>query len=140
MSRWSVPEPTGGSSDGRGQVDPLPALVAVAVIGVALSLYASVLAGRPGGGGERGATAEVTLGAVCERICDGGRVAPDRLRDGLAAAPEGYRLRITLRADGTEWTVGPTPPDDTAVAERTVSVRLGPGETVPGRLAVVVWR
>lgn len=145
MSRSSVPErdatppaDLGGPAD-RGQVDPLPALLAVAVVGLALSLYAGVLP-RATTDDEADETAAVTLGTVCERICDGGRVDPESLARGLAAAPDGYRLRVVLRADGREWTAGPAPPDAAATAERAVTVALAPGETVPGRLRVAVWR
>jgi len=150
MSRSSAPEraPWGrpsapadrGRSDDRGQVEPLPALVAVAVVGLALALYAGSLGALPAPASEDdGLDAEVALGAVCERVCVGGRVDPARLDEGLAAAPEGHRVRIVLRTDGEEWTAGPEPPADTPGAARTVTVRVGPAETRPGRLRVVVW-
>jgi len=91
---------------------------------------------------EERATAEVTLGAVCERVCDGGTVDPERLDEGLAAAPDGHQVRIVLRADGREWTAGPEPPETGATvttAARTVTVRLGSADVSPGRLRVVVW-
>jgi hypothetical protein len=135
MSRSSAPEP-----GDRGQVDPLPALVAVAVVGLALSLYAGALGVLPSAEPDDDARAAVTLGAVCERICVGGRVDPATLDEGLAAAPDGYHLRIVLRSDRTSWGAGPIPPDGAAGAARTVTVRVGPHRTVPGRLRVVVWR
>lgn len=140
MSRSSVPDGAAGTD--RGQVDPLPALVAVGVVGLAVSLYAVGLEGLPGTGGDERATAEVTLGAVCERVCDGGQVDPERLEEGLAAAPDGHRVRIVLRADGREWTAGPAPPETgatTTTAARTVTVQLGPTDVSAGRLRVVVW-
>jgi len=137
MSRSSAPEQGPGD---RAQVDPLPALVAVAVVGLALSLYAGALGSLPSGEPDDDARAEVTLGAVCERICEGGRVDPATLGEGLAAAPDGHHLRIVLRADGTAWGAGPIPPDGAASAARTVTVRAGPRTTVPGRLRVVIWR
>lgn len=144
MSRSSAPERAAGrrpsASDDRGQVDPLPALVAVAVVGLALTLYTGALGTVPSPNSDDDATAAVALGAVCERVCVGGRVDPDALADGLAAAPDGHRLRIVLLAGDEEWTAGPTPPGDATSAARTVTVRVGPGETVPGRLRVVVWR
>lgn len=145
MSRSSAPEWAAkrrpSAPDNRGQVDPLPALVAVAVVGLALTLYAGSLGTVPSPDpDDDAATAAVALGAVCERVCVGGRVDPATLADGLAAAPDGHRLRIVLLAGDEEWTAGPTPPGDAASAARTVTVRVGPGETVPGRLRVVVWR
>lgn len=139
MSRSSVPDGDAGARADRGQVDPLPAIVAVAVVGLAVSLYAVGLDGLPGGASEERSTADVTLGAVCERVCDGGTVDPASLDEGLAAAPDGHRLGLVLRADGREWTAGPAPPADAGTATRTVTVRLGPNDVVPGRLRVVVW-
>jgi len=145
MSRSSAPERVRvgpSSSADRGQVDPLPALAAVAVVGLALALYAGSLGTLPDTADEADTPdgdATVALGAVCERLCVGGRVDPADLDDALAAAPDGHRLRIVLRADGEEWTAGPAPPADAAGAARTVTVRVGPAETVPGRLRVVVW-
>ncbi len=151
MSRSSAPEGpsrsvAGGASDpdtapgtDRGQVDPLPALVALAVVGLALSLYAGALSDLPDPGDDEDATAAVALGAVCERVCEGGAVDPSRLDEGLAAAPDGRQVRILLLAGDRRWTAGPEPPATAARATRTVAVRLGPTTTVPGRLAVVVW-
>ncbi|WP_132057429.1 DUF7285 family protein [Halorussus amylolyticus] len=133
MSRWS----------GRAQVEPLAALVAVFAVGLAVSAYAGVLdAALPTPDRD---VAEPTGQRVERAVTDAGVVEPDRLADGLHAGPDGYRLNLTLAADGETWREGPPVPDradapdalDTA--EFVVSVRVGPGRVQPGRLRVAVW-
>lgn len=124
-------------SSGEAQTE-VSALVAVVVVGLGLSLYAGVLATRLPGERPRDA------GAVADRATDlataDGVVRPDRLRHALAAAPQGARANVSLRAGGRTWTAGPAPHGDAAVATRRVSVRVRPGTVSPGRLRVVTWR
>jgi len=128
MSRWS----------GRGQVEPLAALVAVFAVGAALSVYAGVLDEAVPAPDRN--VAEPTVDRVERRLTDAGVVDPTDLRTGLNAGPDGYRLNITLTADGETWRVGPTPPPSADAAETSVSVRVGPGRIRPGRLRAEVWR
>lgn len=130
MSRWSAEPP-------RAQVEPLPALVAVFAVGVALSAYAGQLdAALPTP--DRN-LADPTVERAERAITAVGIADPDELRAGLRAGPEGYRLNLTLAANGRTWHAGPTPPPSADAADLAVSVRLGPGRIRPGRLRVEVW-
>jgi hypothetical protein len=127
-------------SSGRGQVEPLPALVAVGAVCLGLSLYAGALDSQfpaPRGPDPRGA-----LDAVHDHAAADGVVDPDALAS--APAPEGRRLNVTLMAGERRWAVGPAPPGASPPrgagrAARRVSVRFGPGDVRPGRMRVVVW-
>ncbi|MFC7324715.1 hypothetical protein ACFQMF_08995 [Halorubrum rutilum] len=137
-------DPGDGTAD-RAAVEPLAALVAVVAVGAALGLYtvalddATVDRERPG--------AETALDRTERAATVGGVLEPDRLRD---AAPFRYPTTVTVEADGTTWRVesGEDAPgraaveaaDAVAVAERPVTVRVGPGRNVRGTLRVGVRR
>ena len=135
MSRSSGPE--------RASM-PVAALVAVAAVGLGLSLYAGALDAslvRPGHGPDTAGTAADR--AVAELAPDG-VVLPDRLDRARAALPDDLRANLTLRADDRAWHAGPVPPagaaGDDGRASVAVSVRVAPGRVRTGRLTVVVWR
>ncbi|MFC7186831.1 DUF7285 family protein [Halorubrum yunnanense] len=134
----------GNAAADRAAVEPLAALVAVLAVGAALGLYvvalddATVDREQPG--------AETTLDRVERTAMVGGVVEPDRLRD---AEPFRYPTTATVEADGTTWRIksGEDAPEragtgdgTTAVAERSVTVRVAPGQNVRGTLRVVVRR
>lgn len=132
----SRPHPERSSS--RAQVEPLPALIAVAVVCAALSLYAGALADALPTGSD-GSVAEATLVRASDRVLADGVAAPDRLGRALDAGPAGHAVNATLATGDRRWTVGPTPPADAAVAGRAVSVARSPTTVTAGRLRVVVW-
>lgn len=131
-------------SDDRAAVEPLAALVAVLAVGAALGLYTVALddatpeSERP--------VAEATLDRVEPTIATGGVVDPTSLDD--------VELRATavveVEADGETWRVASDEnapagealrdPNRAAVAERPVTVRVGPGRNVRGTLRAVVRR
>lgn len=140
VSRSSAPERR------RGQASPTAALVAVATIGIGLTLYATVLAGvAPSPDHE---VAEPTLDRVSDAVTSADVADPERLDAAAAVGPAGYELQVSLRADGRTWTAGAVPPNPngaglhtgTETATRRVAVRTGPGSVAAGRLRVVVWR
>lgn len=149
VSSRHQPEPRERQHDGRtrGQASPSAALVAVAAIGIGLSLHATVLSGvAPDVGRD---IAEPTLERVHDAVVTAGVAAPERLDGATAAGPDGYQLRVRLRVDSVSWTAGPTPPSDvqsgqqksgTRTATRRVAVRTGPGRVIAGSLRVEVWR
>lgn len=124
-------------SSARGQTEPLAALVAVAAVCLALSLYAGALDSALPGASDRD-VARVTLDRVDRNLSPAGVVRPSRID--AAAAPEGYHLNLTLAAGGARWAVGPTPPRTADTARDGVPVRLGPARIRPGVLRVAVWR
>jgi len=125
-------------SSGRGQTEPLAALVAVAAVGLGLSLYGGVLADALGEPPDR-EFAEPALDRVEHAVAPAGVVRPETLADGLSHAPAGHRIRLVVTSDGKRWTAGPLPDDDVRDrAERPVSVRVGPTDVRPGRLRAVV--
>ena len=126
-------------SSGRAQVEPIAALVAVAVVSLALGLYAGVLDSALPEQRDRHVP-ETALSAVEDCIAPAGVVRPGRLPGGPAAGPTGYETNVTVTADGQRWTAGPRPPATVGNASRRVSVRTAPARVVAGRLRVAVWR
>lgn len=143
---WNLVRPQHVPASERAQASPTATLVAVAAIGMGLSLYASVLGGvapTP----ER-AVAEPALDRVDEVVTSADIADPEQLERAADAGPDGYQLRVSLRADGRTWVAGPTPPSpagkaagpESETANRPIAVRTGPGTVAAGRLRVVVWR
>lgn len=129
-------QPTGGRS--RGQTSPATALVAVAMVCLAVSLYATVLGGAEPTTERNVATP--TIERVHDVLAPAGVAAPTRLDDAAATAPTGYAVNVTLLADGGRWAVGPEAPRTESRATRRVAVRSERTSVVPGRLRVAVWR
>jgi hypothetical protein len=131
------------SSD-RAGTEPLAALVAVAVVCSALSLYAGLLPGSPSTS-ERAAAAERLLDRVYGRTAETGVVHPSRLDRALQwqGRWQGkWRTNVSVGSGTATWKRGPTPPAEAgsvATASRRVSVRGPLGRVRPGRLRVVVW-
>ena len=128
MSRSSTP---------RGQTEPLAVLAAVFAVGAGIALYAGVVDNSLGQ--REVPDADPTLERVHAHIAESGVVDPATIDAGIAAAPDGHRVRIVLTADGREWTTGSEAPPDARSASRTVSVRVAPGEVRVGRLRAEVW-
>lgn len=127
-------------SSARGQVEPTAALVALLAVCVAVSTYATALAGA-GYETDRNVAAP-TLDRVVDRVAAGSVADPARRERAQRAGPAGYRLNVTLAAAGERWHAGPTPPGrlaDTDTASRAIGVRLAPGRIRPGRVRVEVW-
>jgi len=118
-------------------VEPLAALVAVAAVALALSLYAGVLEASLPGDNDRGGA--VTADRALAAVAPDGVARPARLSAALSAAPAGYRLNLTLTTGEHRWSAGPDRPPGVEPRSRQVAVRLGPGRVRPGTLRVVVW-
>jgi len=133
------------SAADRAAVEPVAALVAVVVIGLALGLYAGALDDAAPDRSRQ--SADAALDRVERATAVGGVVDPDRLR--RVEAP-GTATAVELEANGERWLAAsgpdaPGPPEvrsaeAVAVAERRVTVRVGPGRNVRGTLRAVVWR
>jgi hypothetical protein len=92
--------------------------------------------------------AEPTADRVERALTVGGLLRPGRLaRDSAPgvpsravnrSAPEGYRLNVTLVANGGRQSVGPAAPATAETATRRVSTGQ-PGAASPARLEVRVW-
>lgn len=127
------------SSVRRGQVEPTVALAAVFGVVVGLGLYAGVLADAMPGDRDR-----TLADPAAERIHDelaptAEIVVPDRLDRADEAAPDGYRVNVTVTVATRRWTAGPAAPPTADTARRRTSVRLGPGRVRSGTLRVEVW-
>ena len=146
MSRSSADRSLHGEeAESRAAVEPIAALVAVLAVGAALGLY--VVALDDAEPDQTRPTAEATLDQVEASVTTGGVVEPERLR-GVG----GFRdvATVAIKADGETWTVRlgeetTTPEtarnaDAVAVAERSVTVSVGPGRNVRGTLRAVVYR
>ena len=131
-SRSSAPE--------RGQASPTAALVAVAAVGLGLSLYAAVFAGVvPTADHE---IAEPTLSRVHDAVAPAGVASPERLESAADAGPNGWTVRVDLRAGSQHWTAGDAPASnvETQSSGRRVPVRITSGRVESGWLRVVVHR
>ncbi|WP_225333603.1 DUF7285 family protein [Halomicrobium urmianum] len=126
-------------SSGRGQTEPLAAIVAVATVGVGLSLYAGVLDATLPGERDR-STAPAALERVDHEIAPAGVARPERVPGSHEAGPAGYRTNVTLAVGGRRWSSGPTVPPDADETEERLGVRVSPATVEPGRLRVAVWR
>jgi hypothetical protein len=122
-------------SSGRGQVDPFAALVAVAALGVGLSLYAGVVSDTLEADDEP--RTEQVLEQVHDRTAPNGVVDPRRLTDVVSRSRP--HVNATLATRTRRWTAGPPRPAGADTARRRVSIRLGPARVRAGRLRVSVW-
>ena len=123
------------SSARRGQVEPLAALAAVFVIGLALTATAGTFAAAiPATDRD---IADPAMQHVLATARTGSVLHPTRLS--AVSAPAGYRLNVTVVVGDRRWQAGPTPPDAAASETRTVPVRTGPNQVRPGRVRVEVW-
>ena len=141
MSRWS-----GESTDGvdRAAVEPVAALVGVLAVSAGLGLYVVALDAATPTPTER--SADTTLDVIERELTVGGIVRPSRRHDLEWQTP----VTVEIETDRRTWRTGlggavPRPageldPREAVVATRPVSVALGPGETVSGRLRVAVHR
>jgi hypothetical protein len=119
------------SSARRGQVEPLPALLALAVFAVGLSLYGGTIAEVTPGAGP--AVSDATTHRVVSHLTAGPVVVPDRVEDLDTAVSERYA--VSLRADGRTWRWGGRIDDADDSRRIHVLVRTDSGE-VPGVLRV----
>lgn len=138
---------------GRAQTEPLPALVAVGLFCVALSVYAGFLTGLVPELGSDRELAEVTGERVWERVSENGIFREGtELRSALDAdtLPDGHRVAVTVtyahqgtvtasRAsfDGTGAPIN-TAGIDGETFRRPVPVQRRRGDVRPGMLTVVV--
>lgn len=126
-------------SSARGQTEPLAALVAVAALGIGLSMYAGVLDATLPTDRDR-SVAPAAAERVDQRVAPDGVADPDLVPESHAVGPDGYATNVTLRAAGEGWSSGPAVPAGADTATERLGVRLGPGRVEPGRLTVTVWR
>lgn len=125
----------------RGQVQPLPALIAVLALILALTAYADVTQSLPPT--EDATPAEPALKRIEANATTGAVLDPTALSP-TAAGLDGYLVNVTLRTAQQRVTTGPTPPTEStrtievSDAASTVAVGRG-GRVVPGVLEVEVW-
>lgn len=121
--------------DGRGQVYPLPALVAVIALTVAMTAYGGVstsLRGPADPSPAIPALKQVEAQATTGAVLDPAAVDPS------AAELDGYRVAVIIELAGERYAVGPSPPAHAHRAETTVAI--GQADAVrPGILRVEVW-
>jgi len=126
-------------SSGRGQVEPLAALVAVAVACLALSLYAGVLDATLPGPTDRN-LAESAVERVESTVAPTGVARPALLDEAQDAGPKGYTTNVTLSIEDDRWAAGPPLPQGADTETVRLGVRVGPAAVRTGRLRVGVWR
>lgn len=152
------------STSDRGQTEPLAALVAVAILAIAIGIYASYVGVAMPGESDRN-VAEPTVDSVWREIQSNGIYDDDDALSGSidpAALPEGRYVYLNVTVVGEDGRVrtldravfGPsgTPrsdvldevesngyPDAANHTSRPIPVRIDPGVVRAGKLHVVVW-
>lgn len=116
----------------RGQVEPLPALVALSAFAIAISVFATTLQTVPLTGPTT--VPEPTVSATLDTISEGTVVRPGRLEDLDGTVPEG--TTVVVRANGRTWRWGPDR-EPAATELRHVPVRTSNG-VEPGTVRVSV--
>ena len=122
----------------RGQTEPFAALAAVAVVALALALWAGAFEAALPDPVDRN-LAEPTADRVERALTVAGVVRPARMGRLDGTAPEGYRLNVTLAEGDDRWSFGPPTPPTADTATRRVGVYHEPGSVSPGRVEVRVW-
>lgn len=121
------------SSGRRGQVQPLPALLALAVFAIGLSLYGTTVTGLSLDSGPE--VSEATMTQIRTQLSDGPVVVPARMERLDGAVPG--ELSVTLRAADQTWHWGAQVKNPQRTRRAHVLVRTDIGE-VPGILRVEV--
>lgn len=121
-------------SSAKGQTEPLAALVAVAAVCLALSLYAGLIDDRLPT--RAGPDAESALERVVDDVAPDGIATPNRLD---AVDEPRAQCNISLAVANRSWTVGPAPPQEANTARRPVPIQRDLGQVAVGRLRVSVW-
>lgn len=122
------------SSVRRGQVDPIPALVAVSVLIGAIGVYAIAFQSIPLDR-DRPVTDRV-LSVTVAASSEAGVLDPRSIE---VEPPHGYEVAAVVRASGRTWRRGPSPPGRAETETAPVLVRTDRGESI-GRIRVWVWR
>jgi len=155
---WTTGERKSGEAT-RGQTEPLAALVSIAAICAALSLYAGVTTDVISDSGDERDVAEATMNGLWADIHEDGVFDPEVASLGEAvkvqSLPEGQSVRATVTVVGENGrlrtvdraTFGQDgkpgrraePPESATTVSRSVPVRVDIGDVRPGRLTVVVW-
>ncbi len=109
----------------------MPALLALAVFAIGLSLYGVTIDGLPGG--SQPAVSEATMDLTVETLSDGPVVIPQRIDRVPEQLPD--VTGVIVRVEGRTWRSGSINASDDS-RRRQVLVRTPRGE-VPGTLRVV---
>ena len=147
---------TGDETGERGGMEPLAALVSVAAICLAVSVYAgfaSVTVAESGDGRVDRATLDsVWAGLADDAVIDGDTQVASQL--GPGTLPRGHRVAVNVTIVGDDGRLEPVgaatfgtdaqtatlePPPTADASGRPVPVRVDEGDIRPGRLTVVVW-
>lgn len=148
------------ASNHRGQIEPLAALVSVAAICVAVSVYAGISASFFAEGNVERDVAGPALESIWNDVSTDGVVDPDTdsfissIDTGMLPAGSYVYVNVTVvKPDGSletldSITFGPDrtvqtvtdPPSSSTVVSRPVPVRVTEGDVRPGRLSVEVWQ
>jgi hypothetical protein len=140
----------------RGGTEPLAALVSVAAICVAISVYAGFVSVTIAESGGDGQVDRATLDSVWTALSEDGTLEGGDIeaRLGPETLPRGHRVVVTATVVGSDGRLATVvngtfgtdatpealePPPDAAVSDRPVPVRVAAGDIRPGRLRVVVW-
>lgn len=157
LSRYLSARSGSRTTGGRGQTEPLPALVAIAVVCLAVSTYAAVVAGLVPDLGSDRELAEVTSDRIWAEVSENGVYPGDTdLEDDISVGtlPRGQRVYSNVTYVGEDGHVVEqsragfdetgaltvaTPPPAGDVYERPIAVKHRNGDVRPGTLTVIVW-
>jgi hypothetical protein len=145
-----------GDPTDRGGTEPLAALVSVAAICIALSVYAG-FASEVLPGSNNSDPTDATLDSVWTALSEDGVVEANSsigTRLDSTVLPRGHRVAVSVTIVGEDGRLVPVvsetfdtdataatleEPPTATTSDRPVPVRVGEGDIRPGRLTVVVW-
>lgn len=149
--------PSSPREETRGQTEPLAALLAVAILAVALSMYGGTVVDVVSSSSDR-EVGDQTLERVWEDMeTDGAyNVSSKPLNKTIEneSIPAGFNMVVqvkTVASDGRKVVIKEAryaadrdsavegPPDGATTTERPISIRYAPGNVTTGRLRVSAW-
>lgn len=139
----------------RAQTEPLAALVAVAAVCLAVSIYTGFLTDMLSTTGTDRELAEATAERVWEDLGEDGVYNADTTTEiDAESLPQGHNVRVKITYVGSDGhldtaanvtvdsrgePIAAGPPASATRVERPISVRVDHGDLRPGTLTVVVW-
>lgn len=122
----------------NGQVEPLPALIAILTLSTGITLYMTVYTAYAPTYAERTVEDIAADRFMAEATTDGVIHLPID-EAALVARPQGYELNVSVTAATITWTVGPPRPSPADRTTRLGSIEDSPGQIRPATIVLTIW-